>query len=132
MALVLKDRVKETTTSTGTGDFVLAGAETGFQSFASALADGDTTYYAIEDGTDWETGLGTWTEATSTLARTTVYESSNSGNAVDWGAGTKNVFITQPASRVATTTVYASVDDLPLSGNVQAGDQAFVTGNNRL
>jgi len=117
MALVLKDRVKETSTSTGTGDFVLA--ETGFQAFASALADGDTTYYAIEDGTDWETGLGTWTEATSTLARTTVYESSNSGNAVDWGAGSKNVFITQPASRVATTTVYASVDDLPLSGTQQ-------------
>lgn len=103
MALVLKDRVKETSTSTGTGNFVLAGAATGFQSFASALADGDTTYYAIEDGTDWETGLGTWTESTSTLARTTVYESSNSGNAVDWGAGTKNVFITQPASRVVTS-----------------------------
>lgn len=132
MALVLKDRVKETSTSTGTGDFVLAGAETGFQSFASALADGDTTYYAIEDGTDWETGLGTWTSSTLTLARTTVYESSNSGNAVDWGAGSKNVFITQPASRVATTTVYASIDDLPLSGNVQAGDQALVTANNNV
>lgn len=132
MALVLKDRVKETSTSTGTGDFVLAGAADGFQSFTDALADGDTTYYAIEDGTDWETGLGTWTESTTTLARTTVYESSNSGNAVDWGAGDKTVFITQPASRVSNTVVYDSIDDLPLSGNVQAGDQAYVSGNNRL
>lgn len=131
MALVLKDRVKETSTSTGTGNFVLAGAVEGFQSFSTALADGDTTYYAIEDGTDWETGLGTWTESTTTLARTTVYESSNSGNAVNWGAGSKNVFITQPASRFGNMPVYANVSDLPLSGN-SAGDQAYVTGNNKL
>jgi hypothetical protein len=131
MALVLKDRVKETTTSTGTGSVVLAGAVTGFQSFASALADGDTTYYTIEDGTDWETGLGTWTESTSTLARTTVYDSSNSGNAVDWGAGEKNVFITLPAARTATIKVYPTIDDLPMTGN-SAGDQAYVSGNNRL
>lgn len=102
MALVLKDRVKETSTSTGTGNFVLDGAVDGFQSFTDALTDGDTTYYAIEDGTDWETGLGTWTEFTATLARTTVYESSNSGNAVDWGAGSKNVFITLPANEFST------------------------------
>jgi hypothetical protein len=131
MALVLKDRVKETTTSTGTGSVVLAGAVTGFQSFFSALADGDTTYYTIEDGTDWETGLGTWTESTSTLARTTVYDSSNSGNAVDWGAGEKNVFITLPAARTATIKVYPTIDDLPMTGN-SAGDQAYVSGNNRL
>ena len=109
MALVLKDRVKETTTSTGTGSVVLAGAVTGFQSFASALADGDTTYYTIEDGTDWETGLGTWAESTSTLARTTVYDSSNSGNAVDWGAGEKNVFITYPAGRISASPVITSM-----------------------
>jgi len=132
MALILKDRVKETSTSTGTGNFVLDGAVDGFQSFTSALSDGDTTYYAIEDGTDWETGLGTWTESTSTLARTTVYESSNSNNAVNWGAGSKNVFITQPASRAATIAVYPTIDDLPLTENVQAGDQAYVSGNNRL
>jgi hypothetical protein len=131
MALVLKDRVKETTTSTGTGSVVLAGAVTGFQSFASALADGDTTYYTIEDGTDWETGLGTWAESTSTLARTTIFESSNSSSAVDFGAGSKNVFITLPATRTATTKVYATIDDLPMTGN-QAGDQAFVSATNRL
>lgn len=85
MAFVLKDRVKETSTTTGTGNFTLAGAVDGFQSFTDALANADTTYYVIENGTDWETGLGTWTESGAVLARTTVYESSNSGNAVDWG-----------------------------------------------
>lgn len=131
MALVLKDRVKETTATTGTGSYVLAGAVTGFQSFTDALADGDTTHYAVEDGTNWETGLGTWTESTATLARTTIYESSNSGNAVDWGSGNKDIFITKPASRDSTITVYATVNDLPTTGN-QAGDQAYVSGNNRL
>ena len=129
MALVLKDRVKETTATTGTGSYVLAGAVTGFQSFTSALADGDTTYYAVENGTDWETGLGTWTESTTTLARTTVYESSNSGNAVNWGSGTKDVFITQPASRVGNMPVYATPALLPSSGN-QDGDIAFVLSTN--
>lgn len=131
MALVLKDRVKETTTTTGTGSYVLAGAVTGFQSFTNALDNGDTTHYAVENGTDWETGLGTWTESTATLARTTIYESSNSGNAVNWGAGSKDIFITKPASRNSTITVYATVNDLPTTGN-QAGDQAYVSGNNRL
>ena len=131
MALVLKDRVKETSTSTGTGDFVLAGAADGFQSFTDALADGDTTYYAIEDGTDWETGLGTWTESTSTLARTTIYESSNSGNAVDWEAGDKNVFITQPAKRAGTIPAYTQISELPTVG-LNSGDIAFVSSANRL
>lgn len=125
MPLVLKDRVKETSTSTGTGDFVLAGAVEGFQSFTSALADGDTTYYAIEDGTNWETGLGTWTESTSTLARTTVYESSNSGNAVNWGAGSKNVFITQPASQVTLATQV----DGGFAASVYLTSQAFDGGS---
>lgn len=103
MALVIKDRVKETSTTTGTGNFTLAGAVDGFQSFTDALANADTTYYAIENGTDWETGLGTWTESGAVLARTTVYESSNSGNAVNWGAGSKNVFITLPSSQLPTS-----------------------------
>ena len=99
MAFVLADRVLETSTSTGTGSFVLAGARDGYQSFTDALANGDTTYYTITDGTDWEVGLGTWTESTVTLARTTVISSSNSGSAVDFGAGTKEVFITYPANK---------------------------------
>lgn len=113
MALVLKDRVKETTATTGTGSYVLDGAATGFQSFTDALADGDTTYYAVEDGTYWETGLGTWTEATATLARTTIYESSNSGNAVDWGAGDKNIFISLPAFGLKS---YAAINSLVFGG----------------
>lgn len=126
MAIVIKDRVKESSTSTGTGDFTLAGAATGFQSFASALADGDTTYYAIEGDGEWETGLGTWTESTSTLARTTIFESSNNGSAVNFSAGDKTVFITQPASRLSTISVYASAASMPTSG-LSAGDLAFVT-----
>lgn len=112
MAFVLKDRVKETSTTTGTGNFTLAGAVDGFQSFTDALANADTTYYVIENGTNWETGLGTWTESGAVLARTTVYESSNSGNAVDWGAGSKDVFITLPASRLSTVARTGSYNDL--------------------
>ena len=132
MALVVKDRVKETTTTTGTGSYTLAGAASGFQSFADALADGDTTWYGVEDGTYWEVGLGTWDESAGTLARTTVYASSNSGSAVNWGAGSKNIFMTLPASRKSTLTVYPTINDLPLTGDVLEGDQAYVSGNNRL
>ena len=99
MAFVLADRVLETSTSTGTGSFVLAGARDGYQSFTDALANGDTTYYTITDGTDWEVGLGTWTESTATLARTTILSSSNSGSAVNFGAGTKEVFISYPSGK---------------------------------
>ena len=98
MALVVKDRVKETTTTTGTGAITLAGAETGFQSF-SVVGDGNTTYYVIEDGTDWEVGVGTYTSSGTTLSRDTILESSNSGSAVDWSAGTKNVFVSYPAEK---------------------------------
>lgn len=102
MALVVKDRVKETTTTTGTGTYTLAGAVTGFQSF-SVIGNGNTTYYTATDGTNWEVGIGTYTSSGTTLARTTILESSNSGNAVSWGAGTKDVFVTYPAER----SVYA-------------------------
>lgn len=98
MALVLKDRVKETTTTTGTGTITLAGAATGFQSF-SVIGDGNTTYYVITDGTDWEVGLGTYTSSGTTLSRDSILESSNSGSAVNWGAGDKDVFVTYPAEK---------------------------------
>ena len=98
MALVLRDRVKETTTTTGTGTITLAGAVTGFQSF-SIIGNGNTTFYAIEDGTDWEVGIGTYTSSGTTLSRDTILETSNSGSAVNWGAGTKNVFVTYPAEK---------------------------------
>jgi len=98
MALVVKDRVQETSTTTGTGTFTLAGAVSGFQSF-SAIGDGNTTYYAIVGGTEWEVGLGTYTSSGTTLARDTILESSNGGTAVNFSAGTKNVFVTYPAEK---------------------------------
>ena len=98
MALVVADRVQETTTTTGTGTYTLAGAKDGFQSFA-AVGDGNTCYYAITDGTDWETGIGTFTLSGTTLARTTIIESSNSDAAVNWGAGSKDIFVTAPADK---------------------------------
>ena len=99
MALVLKDRVKETSTTTGTGTYTLAGAVTGFEAF-SEVGDGNTTYYACTDGTDFEVGIGTYTASGTTLARTTILQSSNSDNAVSWGAGTKTLFCTLPAEKM--------------------------------
>ncbi len=102
MALVLDDRVKETSTTTGTGTLNLSGAVSGFQTFVAGVGDGNTTYYAIvnRDEDEWETGVGTVTDAsTDTLARTTVIASSNSDSAVDFSAGTKDVFTTLPASK---------------------------------
>ena len=100
MALILADRVKETTTTTGTGTITLAGASAGFQSFA-AIGNGNTTFYAIVDSTNnaWEVGIGTYTSAGTTLSRNTVLSSSNSGSLVNFGAGTKNVFVTYPAGK---------------------------------
>lgn len=101
MALVLKDRVKETTSTTGTGAISLGGAVANFQAFSAVLSDADTTYYAIIDVTnsDYEVGLGTYSSGGNTLARTTILESSNGGSAVSFGAGSKNVFIAYPAEK---------------------------------
>jgi hypothetical protein len=98
MALVLVDRTKETTTTTGTGTITLAGASTGFQSFA-AVGNGNTTYYTIagQGTSEWEVGIGTYTSSGTTLSRTTVLASSNSGSLVNFSAGTKDVFVTYPA-----------------------------------
>jgi hypothetical protein len=100
MALVLKDRVKETTATTGTGTVTLAGAAAGFQSFV-VVGDGNQTFYAIVDATSgaWEVGVGTYTASGTTLSRTTVVSSSNAGSLVNFGAGTKDVFVTYPSSR---------------------------------
>jgi hypothetical protein len=98
MPLVVKDRVQETSTTTGTGTFTLAGAVSGFQSF-SAIGNANTTYYAIVGGAEWEVGLGTYTSSGTTLSRDTILESSNGGTAVNFSAGTKNVFVTYPAEK---------------------------------
>jgi hypothetical protein len=122
MALVLKDRVKETTTTTGTGTLTLLGAASGFQSF-SVIGDGNTTYYTIDGGTEWEVGLGTYTSSGTTLSRDTVLASSAGGTTkVTLSAGTKNVFVTYPADK-------AIYDDA--SGNVIAlGTPASATLTN--
>ena len=108
MAFVLADRVKETTTTTGTGTVTLLGAATGYQSF-SAIGNGNSTYYTIagQTGSEWEVGIGTYTSSGTTLSRTTVLSSSNSGSLVSFSAGTKDVFVTQPSSR----TVYVGASD---------------------
>jgi hypothetical protein len=99
MPLVVKDRVKETTTTTGTGTITLAGAVAGFDAF-SVIGNANTTYYAIVSQTpgEWEVGIGTYTASGTTLARNTILASSNSGSAVDFSAGTKDVFVTYPAA----------------------------------
>jgi len=98
MPLVVADRVRETTTTTGTGTITLAGAVTGYQSF-SAIGNGNTTYYTINAGSQWEVGIGTYLGAGPTLSRDTVLESSNSGSLVNFSAGTKDVFVTYPAEK---------------------------------
>lgn len=132
MPLVVKDRVQETSTTTGTGTFTLAGAVTGFQSF-SVIGNGNTTYYAIVGGAEWEVGLGTYTSSGTTLSRDTILESSNGGTAVNFSAGTKNVFVTYPAEKslyldgsnnaiglgtVAATTTLTNATGLPLTTGV--------------
>lgn len=100
MALVVKDRVKEVTTTTGTSNLTLGGAAYGFQSFA-IIGNGNTTYYGIYDSAtgDWEVGVGTYSTTGPTLTRDTVLESSNSGSKVVFGSGSKDVFCTYPAER---------------------------------
>jgi len=104
MALVVKDRVKVTSTTTGTGTFTLGSAVLGFQDF-SVIGNGNTTYYTIVGvGTaEFEVGIGTYTASGTTLSRDTILESSNSGNAVNFSAGSKEVFVTYPAERSVYT-----------------------------
>ncbi len=113
MAFVLADRVRETTTTTGTGTVTLGGAATGFQTFA-AIGNGNSTYYTIAgQGTnEWEVGIGTYTSSGTTLSRDTVLSSSNSGSLVNFSSGTKDVFVTQPAER----TVYVGASDQTIYG----------------
>ena len=120
MAFVVADRVQETTTTTGTGTVTLLGAVTGFQSF-SVIGNGNTTFYTIADqsGSNWEVGIGTYTSSGTTLARTTVLSSSNSGSLVNFGAGTKNVFVTYPAGRAAYgLTAGANITLTPGNGTI--------------
>ena len=128
MALVLKDRVKETSTTAGTGTLTLAGAVSGFQSFA-AVGNGNTTYYAIADSItgDWEVGIGTYTSSGTTLSRTTVLSSSNGGALVSFAANPKDVFVTYPSEK----SVYedaSNVVNATLFGAITATSAALTTG----
>jgi len=131
MAFVIADRVRETTTTTGTGTITLAGAVTNFETFTANLSNSDTTYYAIVDNTnsDFEVGLGTFTSSGTTLARSTIIASSNSNSAVDFGSGTKDVFITVPASKIV---VEDGSNNVSIGGTVTAtafsGSGASLTG----
>jgi uncharacterized protein YuzB (UPF0349 family) len=121
MALVISDRVKETTATTGTDTYALGGAFTGFETFTANLSNGDTTYYACTDGTDFEVGLGTFTSSGTTLARTSILASTNSNNAVSWSAGTKTIFCTLPAAKALI---------LDASGNIIAANASNLTNLN--
>ena len=119
MAFVLNDRVKETTTTTGTGTINLGGAATGFETFVAGIGNSNVTYYCIAgQGTaEFEVGIGTVTDASpDTLSRTTILSSSNSDSAVDFSAGTKDVFCTLPASK--------TIRELDTALNVPTGTTA--------
>ena len=126
MAFVLADRVRETSTTTGTGTLSLAGAVQSYQTFSTAIGNTNTTYYAIahQSANEFEVGLGTVsTSGSNTLARTTVLKSSNSNSAVDFSAGTKDVFVTYPSEKAVTTSdaqtlTNKTIDASQLSGTV--------------
>ena len=111
MALVLADRVLETTTTTGSGTITLAGAEAGYQSF-SAVGNGNQTYYTIAGDVEWEVGIGTYTASGTTLSRDTVLSSSNSGNKVTFSSGTKKVFVTYPSEKSVNFNVSGNISAL--------------------
>ena len=122
MALILADRVRETSTTTGTGALSLAGAVVGYQTFSSAIGNTNTCYYAISNPgvAEWEVGIGTYATSGNTLTRTTILKSSNANAAVNFSAGTKDVFVTYPA----TKSVY-----LDASGNVTLAGGLGVGGS---
>ena len=147
MAFVLNDRVKQTSTTTGTGTFSLTGTETGFETFVTGIGNSNNTFYAIaNDGTsEWEVGIGTVTDAaTNTLSRDTVISSSNSDSLVDFAEGTKTVLCTYPASRAPSASMTATsyinthnstisdtqtIDSGVLAGPVTVSGTVTVTGN---
>ena len=124
MALAIKDRVKETTTTTGTGTYTLGGAVTGFETFTTNLSNADTTYYACTDNTNFEVGIGTFTSSGTTLARTTILASSNSNSAVNWSSGTRTIFMTYPADKA----VFKDASD-NINGTFVGNITGNVTGN---
>jgi len=138
MAFVIADRVQETTTTTGTGTVVLAGAVTGYQSFA-VIGNTNTTYYTIADqaGSNWEVGIGTYYSGNTSLARTTILASSNANAAVVFTTGIKAVFVTYPAEKaiysdagnVTTITNFASSNVLITGGTISGSNITIPAAN---
>ena len=137
MALVLADRVKETTTTTGTSDFALGGAVSGFQTFSAGVGNSNTTYYSVALGSAWEVGLGTLSSDGLTLARTTVLQSSNSDTKVSFASGSKDVFVTYPADKsvlsdsaqtLTNKTLTSPTLTTPILGTPQSGVLTNATG----
>ena len=138
MALIVADRVKQESTTTGTGTFTLSGGVDGFQNFSAVCSTNDTMYYCIQDkiGTDFEIGHGTF-NGSGQLERTNVLQSSNSDNAVDFSSGTKEVFITYPADKAVfqnyngSITIPSTIDgrDLQTDGTKLDGIEASATAD---
>jgi hypothetical protein len=124
MALVLADRVKDTTTTTGTGSVTLSGSPpAGFQSFGAAIGNGNTTYYTISGGSEWEVGIGTYNSTGVVLNRDTVLSSSNGGSLVNFSTGTKDVFVTYPAERSVNEDATGNVN-IDITGNATTATRA--------
>ena len=139
MALIVNDRVKETSTTVGTGTFSLDGAADGFETFVSAIGDGNSTYYCIFGGTEFEVGQGTVTDAApDTISRDVVISSSNGDALVNFSAGDKQVFCTLPASKTPSPSMDATTyvtthsttisEDQTMESGVLAGP-VTITGN---
>lgn len=134
MALVIADRVKDSTTTTGTGTVTLSGtAATGYQNF-SVIGNGNTTYYTIagQGTTEWEVGVGTYASSGTTLARTLVLSSSNAGAAVNFSAGTKDVFVTYPSEYAnfsgSGQAIVLNKSTASVSYTIAAGDNGMSVG----
>ncbi len=131
MTFVLKDRIKVTSTTTGTGTFSLGAASSGYQDF-SGIGNGNQTYYTITNGTAWEVGIGTYTSSGTTLSRDYVLASSNSGAKVDWAAGSKDVYVPQPAENTQGSAPTADNSSIGTDGvafdNFQKNLQLSVNG----
>ncbi len=130
MAFVLKDRVKETTTTTGAGAVFLDGEVGGFQDFSSAIGNTNTTYYAIvhQSLDEWEVGIGMYHSGSNNLTRNTLL-SSSTGSSINFSAGTKDVFVTLPASQVVHTSASPSFTNVSISGNLTVGGTVSVTSS---
>jgi len=128
MALVINNRVRELTSTTGTGAVTLGGAVGGFQTFAAGIGNSNTTYYAISinSESEWEVGLGTLNGDSSTLTRTTVLESSNSDSAVDFSAGSKEVFCTLPSEKALYLDASDDLANTGIVTNTSVGASAAI------